>query len=169
MQTASHQALHLDVKTLARERGAHRPRHPLMPPAVLAFTRYWMRLSQTRPPRWSLFHMIDVQDIAPYVTVLRCDGGSAFTVEFMGSAVATMLGEDLTGTRVTQASPTFADIDWFERCRAAIAHHDVVVSNGSATPKHTSRIDFVAADYPFMDDAGVDVSRVVALTVATVN
>jgi hypothetical protein len=169
MQTASLQPVNLDVKTLARERGAHRPRHPLLPSAVLAFTRYWMKLSQTRPPRWSLFHMIDVQDIAPYITVLKCEGGSTYTVEFMGSAVSTMLGEDLTGARVTQASPTFADIDWFERCRAAVARHDLVVSNGSATPPHTSRIDFVGADYPFMDEAGIEVSRVVALTVATVN
>jgi hypothetical protein len=163
------QTVTLDVKSVARLRGDHQPRHPLLPPAVLAFTKYWMKLSERRPPRWSLFQLVDARDAAPYITIFKCHGEASFTVEFMGSAVSAMLGEDLTGLRFSRSSPTVAEIDWFERCLSALENRDLHVVTGTANPQYTSKIEYVGADFPFLEDGGDDVTRVVTLTVGRTN
>ena len=163
------QAVTLDVKTVARQRGAEKPRHPLLPPALLAFTNYWMNHRDQHLPRWSAFHLIDVQALAPYITIFKCRGDQEFEVEFMGSAVSTMVGEDMTGMRFTAMTATVAEIDWFERCLSALEKQDVQAFLGSANPMYTSRIDYVGGDFPFVDDSGRDVSRIVTLTVGRAN
>jgi hypothetical protein len=163
------QTIEIDVKTVARQRGPHQPRHPILPTAILEFTKHWMALSEDRPPAWSHFQMLDVLEVVPYLTVFRRRAETRFQVEFMGSAVSAMLGEDLTGTEFTPSSPTVAEIDWFERCLSATEQRDVLTMTGSANPLYTSRIDFVGADFPFLDEAGDDVSYIVCLTVAKVN
>ncbi|MCB2107811.1 MAG: PAS domain-containing protein [Rhodobacteraceae bacterium] len=163
------QTVAIDLKSVARERGAHQPRHPLVPAAILAFTRYWMKLSESRPPAWSLFNLVDIQEIAPYITVMRANGNGTYEIEFMGSAVSTMVGEDLTGTQISRLNAETAEIDWLERWRAAAEKNDLNLSTGAANPQYTSRIEFVAADFPFVEDGRADISHVVALTVAKVN
>lgn len=163
------QAVTIDVKSIARQRGAHQPRHPTLPPAVLAFTRYWMGLSDQRPPMWPSFQMLNVLELVPYLTVFKCHGDSRFEVEFMGSAVSAMIGEDLTGANFTSSSPTVAEIDWYERCFGAMETRDVSTLVGTANPQYTPKIDYVGADFPFLDDHGHDVSHVVTLTVGKTN
>ena len=159
------QTVTLDVKTVARQRGAEKPRHPLLPPALLAFTNYWMDFRDQKLPRWDRFHLVDVQALAPYITIFKCSGEQEFEVEFMGSAVSTMLGEDLTGQRFNRMSATVAEIDWFERCLSVLEKQDLNVFTGSANPIYTSVIDYVGGDFPFVDEGGRDVSRIVTLTV----
>lgn len=163
------QTVTIDVKSIARHRGPHQPRHPTLPPAILAFTKYWMQLGEPRPPTWARFQMLDVLDIVPYLTVFKCHGEPCFTVEFMGSAVAAMLGEDMTGAEFTASTPTVAEIDWFERCLGAIERRDVNTVAGTANPQYTSKLEYVGADFPFLDDRGAEVSYVVALTVGRTN
>ena len=44
--------------------------------------------------------MMDVGDIVPYLTILRCNPDNSFTFTFTGSAVSAIIGEDLTGQSV---------------------------------------------------------------------
>jgi len=163
------QAVTLDVKTVARERGDEAPRHPLLPPTLLDFTNYWMDLRDNLLPRWHAFHLVDVQAMAPYLTIFKCRDDQEFEVEFMGSAVASLLGEDLTGRVFNKSTPTVAEIDWFERCLQVLEKQDLNVFTGSANPLYTSQIEFVGGDYPFVDDGGRDVSRIVTLSVGRAN
>lgn len=163
------QTVTLDVKSVARQRGPHQPRHPVLPPAILAFTKHWIGLSEDKPPRWESFQMIDVMEVVPYITIFKCVGGSAFAIEFMGSGVSAMLGEDLTGMEFDSSTPTVAEIDWYERCLAATEQRDVSVITGTANPQYTSKIDFVGADFPFLEDSGEDIAYIVALTVGKTN
>ena len=96
-------AIGLDVKAVARKRGADLPHHPLLPPPVLQLTRHWLKLGGKTPPAWSQFEMMDVSDVVPYLTVLRCNPDNTFTFIFTGSAVSTILSEDLTGHTVSAA------------------------------------------------------------------
>jgi hypothetical protein len=163
------QTLTLDVKRVARDRGDHQPQHPLFSHSILAFTRYWLKLGEGRAPVWADFDMIVVADALPYLTVFKCDGNSRFTIEFTGSAIAALAGEDLSGRQVTFLDPAQADIDWFERVRTTAKTADIHLSTGSTKPAYTASLDFVAADFPFMDDTGQTVSRVVCLTVPKMN
>lgn len=159
----------LDVKAVASSRGADLPQHPLLPPHVLQFTRYWMNLAATTRPSWTQFEMMDVADIVPYLTVLRCEPDSSFTFTFTGSAVSAILGEDLTGRTVSLGTPVWGEIDWYRRCKPVAEVADIQVLSGSMTPAHMSAIDFVAADFPFMDDTDGAVSYIVGVTVARLN
>lgn len=159
----------LDVKSVAKTRGADLPQHPLLPPQVLQLTRYWMKLGGKTPPGWSQFEMMDLGEIVPYLTVLRCNPDNTFTFAFTGSAVSAILGEDLTGRNVSLKEAVWGEIDWFRRCKPVAEIADIQVLAGSISPAHMSAIDFVAADFPFMDDAGGAVSHIVGVTVARLN
>ncbi|MBM3512586.1 MAG: hypothetical protein FJX59_02605 [Alphaproteobacteria bacterium] len=163
------QTVTLDVKSVARQRGPHQPRHPVLPPAILTFIKHWVGLSEDKPPRWHLFQMLGVMEQVPYLAIFKCVGGSAFMVEFMGSAVSAMIGDDMTGMEFNSSTPTVAEIDWYERCQATLEQRDVTVLTGTANPKYTSKLDYVGADYPFIEDAGDDVAYVVTLTVGKAN
>lgn len=159
----------LDVKAVARKRGADLPQHPLLPQQVLALTRYWLTLGGKTPPTWSQFEMIDIGDAVPYLSILRCNPDNTFTFTFMGSAVAAVLGEDLTGCTVSAANPAWGEIDWYRRCKPVADVADIQALAGKTNPPYTSPIEFVAADLPFMDDAGAAVSHIVGVTVARLN
>lgn len=158
----------LDIKTMARTRGAHQPGHPLLPAQVLAFTNYWLALNNGHVPAWSAFDMLKVSDAAPYLTVLRRCGAGVYEIEFAGSAVAAMAGEDLTGKRVNRIYPMQGEIDWFSRVLAAAEHSDVNFSSGTINAPHTPAIEYVGADFPFKGDGG-DPDIVVCLTMAKLN
>jgi len=172
MEFASTPALRtigLDVKAVARKRGADLPQHPLLPQQVLAFTRHWLALGGKTPPLWSQFNMMDVGDIVPYLTMLRCNPDNSFTFTFMGSAVSAILGEDLSGCTVSAIDAVWGEIDWFRRCKPVADVADIQVLSGATNPPYTSPIDFIAADFPFMDDAGGAVSHIIGVTVARMN
>ena len=168
-QSTNLRAIGLDVKAVARKRGADLPQHPLLPAQVLALTRHWLALGGKTPPHWSQFEMMDVGDVVPYLTVLRCHPDHTFTFMFMGSAVSAVLGEDLTGCAVTAREAVWGEIDWYRRCKPVADVADIQLLSGSTNPPYTSPIDFIAADFPFMDDAGGAVSYVVGVTVARLN
>ena len=159
----------LDVKAVARKRGADLPQHPLLPSQVLELTRHWMTLGGTTPPAWSQFEMMDVGDVLPYLTILRCNPDNTFTFAFTGSAVSAVLGEDLTGRTVSAGEAVWSGIDWYRRCKPVADVADIQVVTGSMNPAHMSPMDFVAADFPFMDDAGGAVSHIIGVTVARLN
>jgi hypothetical protein len=172
MEFASTPALRtigLDMKAVARKRGADLPQHPLLPQQVLAFTRHWLALGGKTPPLWSQFNMMDVGDIVPYLTMLRCNPDNSFTFTFMGSAVSAILGEDLSGCTVSAIDAVWGEIDWFRRCKPVADVADIQVLSGATNPPYTSPIDFIAADFPFMDDAGGAVSHIIGVTVARMN
>jgi hypothetical protein len=159
----------LDVKTVAKQRGADRPQHPLLPGQILELTRYWMALGGNVPPAWSQFEMMDVGDIVPYLTILRCNPDNTFTFTFTGSAVSAIIGEDLTGRTVSPGNAVYGEIDWLRRCKPVSDVADIQVVAGAIHPAHMSAIDFVAADFPFMSDAGGAVNYIVGVTVARLN
>lgn len=159
----------LDVKAVARKYGADLPQHPLLPEPVLALTRYWMALGGKTPPAWSQFNLMDIGEAAAYLTILRCDANNTFTFTFMGSAVSTVLGQDLTGESFTAHNGLWGAIDWYRRCKPVAEIADLQVLSGSTHPAQMSAIDFTAADFPFMDDAGGEVSYIVGVTVARLN
>jgi hypothetical protein len=171
MDIAHHglRTLGVDVRAVARKRGADLPQHPLLPQQVLALTRHWLTLGGKTPPAWAQFEMMDMGDIVPYLTVLRCNPDNTFTFTFMGSAVSAVLGEDLTGHVASAAAPVWGEIDWYRRCKPVAEIADIQVLSGATNPPDTSPIEFVAADFPFMDDAGAGVSRIVGVTVARLN
>ena len=162
-------AIGLDVKAVARKRGADLPHHPLLPPPVLQLTRHWLKLGGKTPPAWSQFEMMDVSDLVPYLTVLRCNPDNTFTFMFTGSAVSTILSEDLTGHTVSAAEAVWGGIDWYRRCKPVADVADIQVLGGAINPAHMSPIEFIAADFPFMDDAGGAVRYVAGVTVARLN
>jgi hypothetical protein len=159
----------LDVKAVARNHGADLPQHSLLPPQVLAMTRHWLALGGKTPPAAAQFDMMDVGDIVPYLTILRVNPDNSFTFTFTGSAVSAIIGEDLTGRTVTAGQAVLGEIDWFRRCRPVAEVADIQVLAGAIAPSHTSPIDFIAADFPLMDDAGGAVTEIVGVTVARLN
>ncbi|MBY0508552.1 MAG: hypothetical protein K2P94_00230 [Rhodospirillaceae bacterium] len=164
----------LDVKAVARTHGADLQQHSLLPPQVLALTRHWLALSGKTgggktPPAAAQFEMMDVGDIVPYLTILRVNPDNTFTFTFTGSAVSAIIGEDLTGRTVTAGQAVLGEIDWFRRCRPVAEVADIQVLAGAISPSHTSPIDFIAADFPLMDDAGGAVTEIVGVTVARLN
>lgn len=162
-------AIGLDVKAVARKRGADLPQHPLLPAQVLAMTRHWMNLGEGRAPATAQFEMMDVGDLVPYLTILRCNPDNTFTFTFTGSAVSAILGEDLTGYTVSAGDAVRGEIDWYRRCKPVADVGDLQVLAGSTRPQYTSPIDFIAADFPLMDDAGGAVSHIVGVTVTRLN
>lgn len=158
----------LDIKGLARERGAHQPSHPLLPPPIIAFTQYWLKLAEGRTPTWASFDMMDVAEAAPYLTILKVRGESACDLEFVGSGMTAIIGEDITGQRVTESSPIVGDVNWFERAKVTVDRADIHVDNGTINPEYTSEIEYVSADFPFSDDTGA-VTHVICITVAKLN
>jgi len=159
----------LDVKAVARNHGADLPQHSLLPPQILAMTRHWLALGGKTPPAAAQFEMMDVGDIVPYLTVLRVNPDNSFTFTFTGSAVSAIIGEDLTGRTVTAGQAVLGEIDWFRRCRPVAEVADIQVLAGAISPSHMSPIDFIAADFPLMDDAGGGVTTIVGVTVARIN
>src|SRR4051812_26296692 len=103
-------AIGLDVKAVASRRGPDRP-HPLLPPQVLALTRYWLSLGGKTPPLWSQFELVEVGSIVPYLTILRCHSDSTFSFTFVGAAVAGVFGDDFMGQTVTAGDPVWGEID----------------------------------------------------------
>ena len=159
----------LDVRAVARKRGADLPQHPVLAAPVLSLTRHWLTLAGKTRPHWSQFEMLDVGDVIPYLTILQCRPDNTFTFTFMGSAVSAILGEDLTGRTVSARDPVWGEIDWYRRCKPVAEIADIQVLSGATNPSFTSPIDFIAADFPFMDEAGGAVSHIVGVTVARVN
>ncbi len=159
----------LDVKAVARRRGADLPQHSILSPPVLGLTRYWLELQHAAAPVWSDFEIMDVGDAVPYLTILECRPDNTFTFKFMGSAVSAFLGQDLTGRTVSIEDPVWGQIDWYRRCKPVSDVADIQVLSGTADPQQTSAIDFIAADFPFMDDSGGAVSHVVGVTVPRLN
>jgi len=158
----------VEVKDLVRTRGPHQPRHPLLPHPIITFTHCWLDLDDGLPPAFAAFDMIDVVDVVPYLTILKRTGEGIYTIDFAGSAIAALSGEDPTGKRVTRGAPAQGDVNWFERCEIAIAHADMNVSNGVLHPPQTSSIDYVSADFPFRDDDGA-LTHVICVTVPKLN
>lgn len=158
----------LDIKSLARERGPHMPSHTMLPPPILAFTQYWLGLADGRTPNWAAFDMFDVAETAPYLTILKSRGEHAVDLEFVGSAITAVAGEDLTGSSATRTNPVVGDMDWFNRARPAIDSADIQVSSGTIHPPYTSAIEYVSADFPFKDETGA-IAHIVCVTVAKLN
>ncbi len=164
----------LDLKAVARQsekrgQGPARSHHPLLPPQILQMTRQWLALGGKHPPVWSDFEMAEVGLVVPYLSVLRCHYDHSFSFTFMGSAVSAVLGEDLTGCMVTARDAVWGEIDWYRRCKPVADIADIQLLAGSTNPPYTAAVDFIAADFPFMDDAGGAVSHIAAVTVATIN
>jgi hypothetical protein len=163
------ETIRLDVRAVARQRGADLPQHPVLPPQVLEMTRYWMSRGGHTPPCWSQFDLMDAGDLVPYLTVLRCNGDGTFTFTFTGSAVSALIGEDLTGRTVGPGRAIIGEIDWTHRCAPVAETANVQVVAGAIHPARMSAIDFVAADFPFMRDGGSTVHTIVGVTVARLN
>jgi hypothetical protein len=163
------QTVELDIKQLARNRGPGQPRHPLLPPPIIAFTQHWLSLAQGFTPRWPLFDMLGVADAVPYLAVFKARGARAFDVEFVGSAVTALTDGDLAAGRVVVPSSILGDIDWVGRAKATLELNDILVATGTVNPPYTSAIDYVSADFPFLGEAGGTVERVVCMTVPKLN
>jgi hypothetical protein len=164
MQTVS-----LDIKRLARDRGPGQPRHPFLPPQIIAFTQHWLSLAEGAMPRWPQFDMIDVPDAVPYLALLKCRGERALDVTFVGSAVTALTDGDLQGGHVIVASSILGDIDWYQRAKAAVELTDIQVATGVVNPPYTSAIDYVSADFPFLGEVGDAVEYVACVTVPKLN
>lgn len=158
----------LDIKAVARRRSAN-PAYPYLPHQVLTMTRQWLALSDRQPPSWSLFQMAEVGYVVPYLSVLRCQPDNSFVFTFMGPTVSAILGEDLTGCTVTARDAMWGEIDWYRRCKPVADIADVQLLAGSTNPPYTAPVDFIAADFPFMDDAGGAVTHIAAVTIAKLN
>lgn len=168
MTSSGLRAIGLDVKALARK-PAEPARQALLPPQVLTLTRYWLALGGKTPPLWSQFEMIHVGDVVPTLSFLRCNPDHTFTFTFMGSAVAAVLGEDLTGCAVSAGNPIWGEIDWYHRCKPVADVADIQAVSGATNPPYTARVEFITVDFPFMDDAGAAVSHTAGVTVARLN
>jgi|GEM_PF-2397249 len=164
MQTVS-----LDIKQLARDRVPSQPRHPLLPPQIITFTRRWLSLADGFTPRWAQFDMLDVADSVPYLTVLKARGERAFDVEFVGSAVTALTDGLISVGKVIIPSSVLGDIAWVGRAKLAVDLADIQVATGTVNPPYTSAIDYVAADFPFLGEAGAAVETIACVTVPRVN
>ena len=169
MYTASLKTIGVDIIAAARKRGQDEKQHPLLPAQVLTMTRQWLALGRKRPPAWSAFDMADVSLVVPHMSVLRCHADNSFTFTFMGASVSAVLDEDLTGCTVTARDAIWGEIDWYRRCKPVADIADIQLLAGSTNPPYTAPVDFIAADFPFMDDAGGAVTHIAAVTVARLN
>jgi subtilisin family serine protease len=159
----------LDIKSLARDQGPHRPSHPLLPHPVIGFTQYWLNLGEGDGlPQWSTFDLMDLGENAPHLTVLKINTDNTVDVEFVGSAVTALVGEDFAGMSASADKPMICEIDWYNRAIAAADQSDIQVGNGKVNPPYTSEIEYVSADFPFRDDDG-HITHVVCVTVAKLN
>ncbi len=164
MQTVS-----IDIKRLARDRTPSQPRHTLLPPQVLTFTRHWLSLAGETTPRWPQFDMLDVAEAVPYLAVFKCRGELAFDVTFVGSAVTAMTDGDLHAGQVIVANSILGDIDWVSRARTAVDFNDVQLATSTVNLPSMSAMDVVAAAFPFLGDVGSAVEYVACITLPRLN
>ncbi len=159
-------AIGVDVKAVARRHSHGSAQHPVLPQQVLTLTRHWLALGGKTPPLWSQFEMMDMADLVPHLTILRCNPDNSFLFTFMGTSIAAVLGEDLSGCIVNARHPVLAEIDWHQRCKPVADIADLQVLSGTTNPPYTSPIEFIAADFPFMDERSGAVSHIAGVTVA---
>jgi hypothetical protein len=174
---ASLRFLNVDVKAAAEapagemsgDLGGERLRRSFLPPQILAFTRYWLKLGGTVAPVWPQFDQTTLADIAPYFTIARCHTEEIFTFTFAGKAIAALLGEDLTGRTVNATASLWGEIDWYRRWKPVAQTAEIQVLSGSTNPPYTAGVEFIGADFPFLRQGGGAVSHVVSVTVARMN
>jgi len=162
-------SIDVDVRAMARKREAQPAAHSSLPAQILTMTRHWLKWGGKSSPRWSQFELLDVAEIAPYLTIAECRDEHTFHFTFIGSAVSALLGEDVTDRTISLAAPTMGEIDWYRRCKPVSETADLRVLTGKTNPPYTSAVEFVAADFPFVADADGGVSHVVGITVPRVN
>lgn len=159
----------VDLRAIARKRDAKQTSHPLLPPQILTMTLHWVKLGGKNAPHWSQFELLDVAEIAPYLTIAECVGEHTFHFTFIGSAVSALLSEDLNDRTISLSAPMMGEIDWYRRCKPVSETADLQVLTGKTNPPYTSAIEFLAADFPFTTDADGAVSHVIGVTVPRVN
>ncbi len=159
----------LDVRAIARTQHTKQPAHLVLPPQILAMTRYWLKIGGKGTPRWSQFQLLDVAEIAPYITVAEAVAEQTFHFTFIGSAISALLGEDVKDRTISAAFPIMGEIDWYRRCKPVSETGDLQVLTGKTNPPYTTTVEFLAADFPFITEADDTVSHIVGVTVPQVN
>ncbi len=96
---------------------------------------YWDQKRGDRPqPCWSDLDLMDIYQIAPYLTVKDAiDDGAEFRNRYFGSRLVSMLGYDGTGNILAD---TYADeaLDMImDVCQTAYRSQQIVQSNGRVT------------------------------------
>jgi hypothetical protein len=88
-------SLGIDIRAMARGGTLAQTSHPAMPAQILTLTRHWLKLGGRGAPQWSQFELLDVAEVAPYLTIAECLAEHTFHFTFIGSAVSALLGEDV--------------------------------------------------------------------------
>ena len=159
----------IDIRAIVRGRDAGQTSHPMLPRQILTMTRHWLKLGGKVTPRWSQFELLDVTEIAPYLTIAECLAEHTFHFSFIGSAVSALLGEDLSERTISMIAPVMGEIDWYRRCKPVSETADLQVLSGKTNPPYTAPVEFMAADFPFTTDADGAASHIVGVTVPRVN
>jgi hypothetical protein len=67
------------------------------------------------------------------------------------------------------ANSILGDMDSVSRARTAVDLNDIQVTTTTVRPPNTSAIDVVAADFPFLGEAGSAVDYIACVTVPKLN
>ncbi len=161
------QHIHMDVHTVAKAQPANR--NGGMPAPLVDIAKYWCNLAEGNAPRWGDFKMMALGEAMPFITVLHKMDDDHFAFEFCGSAVSTLIGQDLTGETVTIDEGTLAEIDWSERMNSVLADGQCHLQSGIADQQYTAPIDFLALDLPLRNPDDDEIGYIVGCTVSTVN
>jgi len=162
-------SLGIDIRAMARGGTLAQTSHPAMPAQILTLTRHWLKLGGRGAPQWSQFELLDVAEVAPYLTIAECLAEHTFHFTFIGSAVSALLGEDVRDRTISLISPMLGEIDWYRRCKPVSDTADLQVLTGKTNPPYTAPVEFTAADFPFMTDSDGAVSHIIGVTVPRVN
>lgn len=159
--------MNIDIRSVAE--GRHGDHAGGIPTPLVDLAKYWCALATEQAPRWSDFRMEALNKASPHMTVLHKIEGDQFAFEFCGSAISTLIGQDLTGETVTSGDGTRAEINWAERMNPVLADGQGHLRSGFADPQYTASIDFLALDLPLLDPDGEDIGYIIGCTVPVVN
>ena len=135
-----------------------------LPAPVVDVAKQWCRITKDKTPRWSEFSMSAFGEAASHMTVLHKLPDGRFSFEFCGSAVAAMIGQDLTGETVVASEANEADIDWAERVKPVLADAEMHLQKGVADSQYTSSVDFIALDMPIRSADNDEIEYIVGCT-----
>lgn len=161
------QHIYMDVQTVAKATPTNGSGG--MPVPLIDIAKYWCNLANGQAPRWGEFKMMALGEATPYVTILHKMDDDRFAFEFCGSAVSTLIGQDLTSETVTADDGTLAEINWADRLNPVLADGHGHLQSGIADQQYTAPIDFLALDLPLRNPDDNEIGYVVGCTVSAVN
>lgn len=156
------QNVDMNLETIANTRPGKVPYG--LPQPVVDVAKQWCKIADGKTPHWHEVNMSAFGEAMPHMTVLHKTKDGRFTFEFFGSAVAAMVGQDMTGETVAASDANDADINWAQRVKPVLADGEMHLQKGVADSQYASSIDFIALDMPILSADNDEIEYIVSCT-----